>query len=100
MTGDEMKTALAELGWKQADLCRRIDKDKNTVSKWAANDPPTWVSEYLRAMLAIDRLHRQFVRPMRHADLATSDDDAPLRNSRAAQMAKRLRTDNLFKPTE
>ena len=65
--------ALAELGWKQADLCRRIDKDKNTVSKWATHEPPLWVSEYLGAMLAIDRIHRQFVRPLRPADLADPD---------------------------
>ncbi len=94
-----MRAALAELGWKQADLCRRIDKDKNTVSKWATNDPPRWVSEYLGAMLAIDRLHRQFVRPMRAADLASREEAPPQPQGRAAQVAKRLRTDDLFKPT-
>ena len=101
MTGEEMRAALAELGWKQADLCRRIDKDKNTVSKWAAHDPPAWVAEYLGAMLALDRLHRQFVRPLRAADLASeaSEESAP-RNSRAAQTAKQLRTDKRFKPAE
>ena len=63
MTGIEMREALAELGWKQADLCRRLDKDKNTVSQWAANDPPAWVAEYLGLTLEVDRLHRRFIRP-------------------------------------
>lgn len=104
MTGEEMRAALVELGWKQADLCRRIDKDKNTVSKWAAHDPPAWVAEYLGAMLALDRLHRQFVRPLRAADLASeagaAGEETPPRNSRAAQAAKRLRTDKRFQPAE
>ena len=101
MTGEEMRAALVELGWKQADLCRRIDKDKNTVSKWATHDPPAWVAEYLGAMLAIDRLHRQFVRPLRAADLAgEAGEETPPRNSRAAQAAKRLRTDKRFQPAE
>ena len=98
MTGEEMRAALVELGWKQADLCRRIDKDKNTVSKWAAHDPPAWVAESLGAMLALDRLHRQFVRPLRPANLASREDTKPQPQERAAQMAKRLRSDDLFKP--
>lgn len=87
MTGEEMRAALAELGWKQADLCRRIDKDKNTVSKWAAHSPPAWVAEYLGAMVGLDRLHRQYVRPVKPAHVASE--------GRAARRAQELRADDL-----
>ena len=63
MTADEYRNALLALGWKQADLCRRIEVNKNTASRWGQDGPPAWVSEYLGALLAIDALHRQFVRP-------------------------------------
>lgn len=91
MTGEEFRAALVELGWKQADLCRRIDKDKNTVSKWAGNEPPSWVSEYLGAMLAIDRLHRAFVRPPERVRPPPAEDDvSPIPDGRAARMARQL----------
>jgi transcriptional regulator with XRE-family HTH domain len=100
MTGEEMKAALAELGWKQADLCRRISKDKNTVSKWATLGPPAWISEYLRAMLAIDRIHRQFIRPPRATPPAnTASKEAPV-TGRAKAMVDRLRTDKQFQLIE
>jgi hypothetical protein len=49
-------------------------------------------------------LHRQFVRPLRAADLASeagaAGEETPPRNSRAALAAKRLRTDKRFQPAE
>lgn len=92
MTGDEMRAALAELGWKQADLCRRIDMGKNTVSAWAAGEPPAWVGKYLGAMLAIDRLHRAFVRPAKpEAAAPPAPAEKQRRMHRAANLAKRLK---------
>lgn len=63
MTPDEFLQALAALGWKQSDFCRRLDLDKNTPSRWTTGRTaiPRWVPEYLRAMLAIRRLHAEFV---------------------------------------
>lgn len=73
-----MRRALAELGWKQSDLCRRVNMNKNTVSGWANQKPPAWVGEYLGAMLAIDRVHQSYVRPTkegRKKDAANSAGD-------------------------
>ncbi|MDL2285101.1 helix-turn-helix transcriptional regulator [Oxalobacter sp. OttesenSCG-928-P03] len=62
MTPEEFKEALRELGWKQADIGRKMDLHRNTVSAWAASGPPGWAVEYLNAMLAIKRLHEVFVK--------------------------------------
>lgn len=63
MTSDEFTAALAALGWKQSDLARRLELDKNTPSRWAHGHTavPAWAAEYLRAMLALQRLHAEFV---------------------------------------
>ena len=94
MTSEELRQALIELGWKQADLCRRIGMGKNTVSTWAANGAPEWVGEYLGALLAIERLHREFVVPARPAaapppELAPAEKQR--RTGRAANLAKRAK---------
>ncbi len=67
MTSDEFTATLAALRWKQSDLARRLDLDKNTPSRWANGRTPVpqWAAEYLGAMLAIERLHAAFVRPRR-----------------------------------
>lgn len=92
MTSEELRQALIELGWKQADLCRRIGMGKNTVSAWAANGAPAWVGEYLRALLAIDRLHREFVVPVRPAEAPPPPPaEKQRRESRAANLAKRAK---------
>lgn len=87
MTGDEMREVLHGLGWKQADLCRRLDKNKNTVSKWATEGPPNWAAEYLQMAQALDQVHRRFIRPGRAAAPAEHDDSQP---TRAESMATRL----------
>lgn len=94
MTGEEMKASLVELGWKQVDLCRRIEMNKNTVSAWAVSGPPAWVGEYLGAVLAIDRLHQEFVRPVKpEAASPPAPAEKQRRMNRAANMAKRLKAD-------
>lgn len=87
MTGDEMRNVLQELGWKQADLCRRLDKNKNTVSKWATEGPPNWAAEYLQMAQALDQVHRRFIRPGRATAPAEHDDSGP---TRAESMAAKL----------
>lgn len=90
MTGDELRAALAELGWKQSDLCRRISMGKNTVSGWAASGAPDWVAEYLGALLAIERLHLAYVRPVKHeAAPAPAPAEKEKRQHRAANLVKR-----------
>ena len=88
MTGEEFKAALADLGWKQADLCRKLDITKNTASAWATKAPPGWAAEYLRVMLDLDRLHRVFVRPPR-PERATPP-AAVVQTGRAARMVRQL----------
>lgn len=93
MTGEEMRAALTELGWKQADLCRRIDMNKNTVSTWATTGAPAWVGEYLGAMVAIARLYQAYALPKpktADAPATAKEDAAPLRG-RAAQLVQRFK---------
>ena len=60
-----------ELEWEGSDFCARAGLVPNTVWRWrkALAPIPPWVSEYLRAVLAVQRLHAEFVavrRPVRH----------------------------------
>jgi transcriptional regulator with XRE-family HTH domain len=95
MTASEYLEALQSLGWKQSDLCRRVDVSKNTASRWGQDGPPRWVGEYLRVMMELDRLHRLYVRPPKIEKNEPDDgDDAPSPNGRAARLAKRLTADS------
>ena len=97
MTGDELRAALAELGWKQSDLCRKVSMGKNTVSGWAANGAPDWVAEYLGALLAIDRVHAAHVRPMKPAAApAPAPAEKQKRMRRAANLVKKVGNSDLF----
>lgn len=91
MTGDEFKQALRELGWKQADLCRKAGIHKNTAVGWAANGAPRWVAEYLGALLAIKRLHDAFIlAPPRERLGDEGAADEPGEEGRAARRAAEL----------
>jgi hypothetical protein len=70
MTPDEMRAALTELGWKQADFWRRAGLDKNTPSRWlsGATPIPEWVGAYLGVMLDVQRLHAKYVQPTPSGD--------------------------------
>lgn len=63
MTPEELRTVLEELGWRQADFCRKAGLHKDTPSRWLAGRTPipTWVQAYLGAMLEIRRLHEKYV---------------------------------------
>lgn len=67
LTPDEFDAALSALDWKGADFCDRAGLVPNTVWRWrkALSPIPLWVGEYLRAMLALQRLHAEFVVPRR-----------------------------------
>ena len=96
MNGSEYLEALQSLGWKQSDLCRRVDVSKNTASRWGQDGPPRWVGEYLGVMLELDRLHRLFVRPPKVEKREPEEgEDAPIQNGRAARLAKRLKADSV-----
>ena len=70
MTPEQFDAALTELEWKGSDFCARAGLVPNTVWRWRKSlaPIPPWVGEYLRAVLAVQRLHAEFVavrRPLR-----------------------------------
>ena len=63
ITGRESETvnlasALAELGWSKGDLARRLGRHRNAVAAWG-DDPPVYVTEYLRLALKMRRLAKE-----------------------------------------
>lgn len=65
MRPEEFADALAALGWKQSDFCRKTGVSKDTPSRWVGGKTPIqpWVRAYLGAMLEIKRLHQTYVDP-------------------------------------
>jgi transcriptional regulator with XRE-family HTH domain len=64
MNADEFKAALRALGWKQADLARRVEVAPTTVSRWIDGDGvPGPVAAYLGIALQLQRLYAEFVAP-------------------------------------
>ena len=63
MTPDAFTAALAALGWKQSDFCRKSGVTKQTPSRWAngLTPVPAWVPAYLGAMQEIKRLHAAYI---------------------------------------
>jgi hypothetical protein len=70
MTPAEFDEALAALAWKGTDFCDRAGLVPNTIWRWRKGlvEIPRWVREYLRAMLAVQRLHSEFVAVSRGAE--------------------------------
>ncbi len=69
MTGDELRQLLADLGWKQVDLARKLGIHRNTVSAWIADKPPKWAAEYVHLLAIIGAIHQNFVLPPKgHSD--------------------------------
>ena len=79
MTPEAFDQAIAQLGWKGTDFCDRAGLVPNTIWRWrkGAVPIPKWVDEYLRAMLALQWLHGEFlaVRPRGAAHRATEGRD-------------------------
>ena len=65
MTPDEFTQALAALGWKQSDFCRKTGVSKDTPSRWASGKTPiqAWVPAYLGAMQDLAHLHAKYIAP-------------------------------------
>ena len=57
MTTRELKIALRELGWTQAELARQLDLYPTTLSRWITEDKiPGFVRAYLALALGVHRL--------------------------------------------
>lgn len=65
MTPDEFTQALAVLGWKQSDFCRKTGVSKDTPSRWASGKTPiqAWAPAYLAAMQDLADLHAKYIEP-------------------------------------
>lgn len=65
MTPDQLRHALEQLEWRQADFVRKAGLNKNTPGRWLSGKAPIpeWVPAYLGAMLEIQRLHEKYVKP-------------------------------------
>jgi transcriptional regulator with XRE-family HTH domain len=65
MTPEAFTAALAALGWKQSDFCRKSGVTKQTPSRWAngLTPVPAWVPAYLGAMQEIRRLYQTYIEP-------------------------------------
>lgn len=100
MTADELKQALKALGWKQSELARRVEVGDSTVSHWTTGETsvPGPVAAYLGMALEIDRLHRQYVRPIKPAKAAAEEGvaDEPGGEGRARQRVRELGGADLF----
>lgn len=67
MTPDEFAAALASLGWKQSDFCRKTGVSKDTPSRWMTGKTPiqSWVPAYLGAMQDLAALHAKYIAPVK-----------------------------------
>ncbi|MGJ7498329.1 hypothetical protein ACSFA8_25145 [Variovorax sp. RT4R15] len=65
MTAEEFTEALAAVGWKQSDLCRKTGLERNTPSRWATGAVPVpgWVPAYLGVLLELKRMHTKYLDP-------------------------------------
>lgn len=63
MSPEQFTEALAALGWKQSDFCRKTGVSKDTPSRWAAGKTPiqAWVPAYLGAMQDLAALHAKYL---------------------------------------
>lgn len=70
MTPEQFADALAALGWKQSDFCRKTGVSPNTPSRWVTDKTPipAWVPAYLGAMQDLAALHSKYIAPTRGGD--------------------------------
>ncbi len=55
MAPDEMNSLLDEIGWKRADLARRLNIPVNDSEEWDKQGPPPWVGECLNGLADLQR---------------------------------------------
>jgi transcriptional regulator with XRE-family HTH domain len=75
MTPEQFTAALAALGWKQAEFCRKAGLTDQTPSRWVHGQSPIpkWVGAYLDAMLDLAMLHRKYLAPVPPVSAADPD---------------------------
>jgi hypothetical protein len=55
-------SALAEIGWSQAEFCRRACVNQDSTGRWRRQDrTPAWVDGFLAGRLAAARAYRELV---------------------------------------
>lgn len=99
MTPEQFDLALDQLSWKGTDFCHRTGLVPNTVWRWrkGLGPIPKWADEYLRAMLAIQRLQVEFVAVQRTAgqSVPTEPDAGPdVEGLSAASVAPEVASDD------
>ena len=69
MTHDEFTAALAALGWKQSDFCRKAGVAKDTPSRWASGTTPRrdGVAGCLGRSQELAALHAKYLQPIKPA---------------------------------
>ena len=80
MSPEQFTAALAVLGWKQSDFCRKAGVTKQTPSRWATGHTPipAWVPAYMGAMQDLKRLHRQYIQEPGHTPAGAAGADTAL----------------------
>lgn len=94
-----MESLLVEIGWKRADLARRLKVSKNVPTNWGKQGPPDWVAEYLQMLADIHRLYSRYLTPDTPGSAAPSNEGGEQASqakghggpSRAARLADGLK---------
>lgn len=70
MTPEQFAAALAAIGWKQSDFCRKAGVTPNTPSRWMTGQTPipAWVPSYLGVMQDLAALHARYLDPRGQAE--------------------------------
>ena len=63
MTPDELASVLAQLGWTQAELGRRLGMAPDTMSRWATGKVPmpVWLTAHVGLLLELRELHGRYI---------------------------------------
>ena len=63
MTPDELASVLAQLGWTQEELGRRLGMAPDTVSRWATGKVPmpVWLTAHVGLLLELRELHGRYI---------------------------------------
>lgn len=57
MNAEDLRKALKDLGWSQAELARRLGREPHTITEWMyRGEVPAYASAYLRAVVMAKRI--------------------------------------------